>query len=132
MDELYGAGALEGFTAACNAAKNGATVAEGARGGNGELYVSVAWNDGSTMLIACMPTRVHYVRLDARGAGIYDGLCEQLPPLFKARGVKTFTACAADLTSKQVLLVGARSGFVEAEPATRDRPVAGLSLIWTL
>jgi hypothetical protein len=132
MDGLYGPGALVEFTAACNAAKNGATVTVGPTDSAGNVYVGVQWNDGSTMVICCLPTRVHFIALDARGAGIYDGLCEFLPPLFKGWGVVTFSASAGDLASKQVLLVGARSGFRETEPVTRDRPIAGLGLSWTL
>lgn len=124
LDALYGPGAQAGFESACERAHAGAVPEDYLVGPRGEVYAGCSWPaDNAALTIACWPNRVHFRGLTAPGLGIYFGLCEELPPFFKALGVKTFTAMARDVPSKVALLNGSNAHFNEVAP---------LALEWVL
>lgn len=98
LDDLYGTGAQAELLAALDAEST--EVVETPEG----VKVYVTWPDEGSMKIVCSADNVHYASLHVPPrSGRYTTLCERLPGLFKARGVKTFTASAGDEASADVL-----------------------------
>lgn len=99
LDEMYGEGMAKAFrTALPDKTKSVNEVQVG-----DYVRVNVKWAR-SEMKIDCWPERVHYLHLQSGRKGLYSDLCESLPPLFKERGVVTFTASPASTEAAGVLL----------------------------
>jgi hypothetical protein len=98
LDALYG----EGTTTDFHAALPGKPKAEQVEAGGG-VRVNVTWQDSSLLKIHCTPESVHFLTLRSEREGLYTDLCESLPALFKARGVRELTCSPAGAESGAIL-----------------------------
>lgn len=98
LDSLYGK-----RTSAPLKKATGAEITEVPLSGGVRVYFE--WDDGSEMKADCTAERVHFLSLrsEPERKGLYADLCEKLPKLFKARGVKAFTAAAIDAKAEKAL-----------------------------
>ncbi len=113
LNDLYGVGALLGFTAACRFPLlpnvSDPTVQQ-FDAGAGHVRVNVTWLvDGTTtavMKIDCTAKEVCFLTLRSgvdHPTGIYTALCAALPDFFRNRGVVNFTATPSGVNSRSIL-----------------------------